>query len=863
MMPSLPIRRLYWKEARQLLPLLMLLGALAFVFHSFDLFDSHSTSRSLKSFGFHYALLFSVPVLFAVGAGAIVVGQEKEQRTITWLSSLPIKPQDLIRVKLVSCLLGLLAAWIISIVLLLVFGFLNSNRLQTPSSLQGEPATFFLSWPLHSLSLLLAGIALAWYSRSSLTGLLFLIPVAVLPGFLVDLIDHFARTSLHWGILPAATKFVLLSTIHIAICLSAYWLSWRFALRALSAQVVPSGKRDWLRVFGYKSLAAETEAFQPSVFQPKAILRPASALVWQSIRQNRKFLLWTAFFIIAAFVFVVRSASGIVNNEGIVGLVWQPFLLSSFFGACWIGVLTFQSDRMQRRIGFLAHRGVSVTLTWWTRQIVPISVLCLVIVVCYSLMNWNHDLRELKKYSLLFTLISLVALLLASYSVSQWVGQIFTHPIVAAVTSPLIAFTTFYYFFFAWRTLSAPIWLLALCFVIPLLATWTTMRRWMDSRLDKVFWMTHSVCLLAFLFMPWIPLTATLLTLPSGMSREIADELAVEAAKYKSYDFSVANKHLYIVIPRPPGLGVKLEPNETLASLRQYVMSHLQQIVRSHDGPLLIEQDVVDFLIKEAMLFRDNLSNRSTIKDVGTAVETEVEMNAETSDASQYRAFLKLSSDIVVRTRLCHQIRQQDRCDTIEIWLLSELQLAKGNPIAMKLIGDELYATITERLANWKARNDARRRSLALSWKEWLMPVVYAPNQRQVNYRKPIGQYYLRERSFDNDLSWLSNVIYKRNVSSLATHLWLLAKAGSTNGISNNSEDSPVEIFKRHWTRIASLVEVPVQFYGIGPRGEFLRADNPQRFVFETTNSQRRAPASQWFADWERQAAALVSKESP
>jgi len=535
-------------------------------------------------------------------------------------------------------------------------------------------------------------------------------------------------------------------------------------------------------------------------------------------------------------------------------------MLTAFFGGCWIGVLTFHSDRLQRRIGFLSDRGVSITLTWLTRQAVPISVLCTVIIFCYSLFSWNDNPR-FRNYADPFLIVSLVGLLLATYAVSQWVGQTFTSSISAAVASPPIAAATYFYLSFAWGALSAPIWLLVLCFVIPLLATWTTMRRWMDSRLDKVFWSTHSGFLLAFLFIPWVPMAATVLMLPSGMSREVADELAAEAKKHKSYEWTRNQARLSLVGPRSPTEADKLKPSETLASLRQKVLSALQQRVQATSGPLVIDPNTMGYIIAEAMLRSDQLLKRSKSEAVEKVGEDTDDADAVTNDAQQYRALLKLASDIVDRTRLCHSILQQDRCDTIEIWLLSELQRAKENPIAMKLIGDDLYATIAERLANSNDRNDARRRAVALSWQESQM-TNGDPDAPEGYSAFTLGQYYLG-RSYNFGRSLVDQAIGKQKVSSLASELWMLVKAGSRASGVTNTDRTLDNIPEAHWNRIASIAEVPVQFYGIGPRGEFLRADNANRFVFETSVSQRRAPASQWFADWERQAAALVSKESP
>jgi hypothetical protein len=850
---SPPIRRLYWKEARTLLPLLILLSALAAIFHIGGLLDSNSVGfTEINNLSIHYGIFIALPMLFAVGAGAITIGQEKELRTIQWLASLPICPQDLIRVKLVSCVLGLLAAWLLSGLILLTVSVIDSRALVIPDSWQGESKAFFYTWPLHSLYLLLSGIAIAWFSRSSPTGLILLIPIAILPGFAAYSFEYVYDMFFHLESVSPFARFVVLCVVQVGLCLTAYWLSWKFAIQVLSPQVIKSDNRSVFKKSKFSSFIAKSKAWQS-----RAVLPPASALVWQSFRQNRKFLLWTAIVIVTTFAVVINLVEGWGNDLGSGGSLWQLFLLSAFLGSSWIGVLTFQSDRVQRRIGFLSHRGVSATMTWWTRQVVPISVLCVVILACYSLVYDSRNATELKLGSSPFTVLALAAFLFSSYIIAQWVGQIFTAPIVAAVASPPVAVATVYYFFFAWQTLSAPLWLLALCFLVPLLATWTAMSRWMDARLDKVFWSTHFCFLVAFLFIPAIPLAATILTLPRGMSPEVAKELANEAAQHQGYDLLDNVKQLFVWTPRPTNVGVKLDPTETFASLQQQALSTLEKQVRATTGPLLIDLQTMDYLHAETTLGIDRI-----LKGLGGEIDAKTqEAVTETKDILYYRALLKLASDIVVRVRLSHLIRQQDHCDVIEIWLLREMQRAKNNPVAMKIVGDRLYATIAQRLSNSKDRNTARKRAVALSWKESQMPIRNARRQPDNVPRIALGQYVV-DRAYDYDPSWLNLAVRRQKLSALASELWMIAKEGTTAGNRLERDSRSESIFASNWNRIASIVDVPVQFYGIGPRGDFLRADDVNRFVFETASSQRQSPASQWFAGWEREAESLVIKES-
>ena len=90
---------LVWKESRQLLPLVVALMVVAAILFLSQLFFQDQPD-------WQHELIFLVfPGLFATGAGAVMVGQEREQGTMDWLSSLPITPRQLILTKFViaSC----------------------------------------------------------------------------------------------------------------------------------------------------------------------------------------------------------------------------------------------------------------------------------------------------------------------------------------------------------------------------------------------------------------------------------------------------------------------------------------------------------------------------------------------------------------------------------------------------------------------------------------------------------------------------------------------------------------------------------------------------------------------------------------
>ncbi|MFG0261965.1 MAG: ABC transporter permease [Novipirellula sp. JB048] len=111
-----------WKETRQQLPLALMLvavGALLMLFWGM-LQDAGAPAQAYAR-----SVPLVLPALFAAGAGALSVGQEKEQGTLWWLSAMPVTPRHLIWSKFLVALIGLATIWVYCWILL---GIVQSSR---------------------------------------------------------------------------------------------------------------------------------------------------------------------------------------------------------------------------------------------------------------------------------------------------------------------------------------------------------------------------------------------------------------------------------------------------------------------------------------------------------------------------------------------------------------------------------------------------------------------------------------------------------------------------------------------------------------------------------------------------------------
>ena len=81
---------LLWKEFRQVMPLILTVLGLGFGVLLMILVSSAFSSQRLKVEHGYWFLFLAMPMMYATGVGILLVGTEKESRSLTWIRSLPI-----------------------------------------------------------------------------------------------------------------------------------------------------------------------------------------------------------------------------------------------------------------------------------------------------------------------------------------------------------------------------------------------------------------------------------------------------------------------------------------------------------------------------------------------------------------------------------------------------------------------------------------------------------------------------------------------------------------------------------------------------------------------------------------------------
>ncbi len=791
---KLAMRRLIWKECRQLLPLilmLLLIGAALLLVVAWNAANYIDT-------------IFVLPILCAAGTAAVLIGQEKELRTLEWLQTIPVRPERVVMAKLAVGLAGLAVVWL---------GTYNlwwlGKQLVDPSipsfggSFRVWDGTGYL--PEFSVYLMLAGFWMAGRLRFSLVVLLLMIPAACLPGLVASAISGL--------VLLAPDGSDVISDISLgSFMLLAFVLAWRAGVSCLSAQstsrIFPGSRGDEQSVV---VLAAPT----PS---------PAGALLWQFLRQNW-WPLWGLGLLWAIGLGLLASTIYAQEEHP-----WNaPALLAALavtLSSSWLGTLVFASDRTHHRIQFLADRGVSAALTWWTRHGIPVALLAgmgtvvAVLAIC-AVLTWSSSWEQLGSFpvyssvpvfSMTMLLLTLTSGALA-YAASQWLAQVVLSPIISAICGPVFSSVAIGFFWFLAFGIGSPVWLLALVGTIPLLTTYALTRRWMEGRWDGTFWAGHTAGLLACCLLPLVPLCVALQR-PS-MSAETARALA-EGARWQN-DGSPR-------LGRPARLVMNWGTPKTHVDM---ATAQTHDVV--FDDPLAEVSNLAQQLEESSEPFSADWRTSQFLTSQATLEQWRIQHDPQHADREQFRRTLQVLLHYTQRLRMSDQIVDQDMADQHEIWLLQLLRQPDVEP----QLGEPLRQEIVRMLSDAKGRWQARRRALAISW------TSFRPHESTL-----LGGYDTAGMGLP--VAMIQRVLQAKRLSQSIADLWTIAN------------DGPVAATAERRARLAAAWNVPLSSYGLGPIGRYLRADDLASYLPEF---KRRAPATQWGAAWEDEAQRLANDD--
>jgi hypothetical protein len=704
MLLSIENRRLWWKELRQMVPLvILLLSMVPIMLLIYLIMDSPFRYRSSLERNINWPVYFvlGLPGIFAIGVGGLLIGQEKELRTLNWLTSLPISPRKLIASKLNSGLLALFVIWLvcapIAAILIPTVGT-DATRFQIISY-----------WLVYSLFLLTWSLAIHWRIQSVFVSLMTLIGVAIIPSILFYFIEEAVNA---WH----GKSGLLIDTLCIGVLIALALIGWRlvhrFGLVALSPE--RSAARAKPNLWSELTENHYRTPLEAAGYYQK--MSPWSALGWQSFAQNRR-MIWGLFSMMAVAGCMQVYRLFAIQSTALASPQWDRFLSGDVLpwmlyqlAGCWLGILAFQGDSHLRRITFLADRGISPASTWWTRHWAGIKFMLFYLLLFTAVLMWMPRL-QISSFDTIMIVSRVAALLLVSYTISQWLGQLVRGPIAAALLAPIISWLLTITGLFYLNFVGCPVWLLFAVGLVPWMATWLSRRIWMDQRSIKVAWVGHGFALVLMLVLPVLPGLLELYRTP-----RISPALQ---AKLKEFDVGARGGHYrnnYSINLKGPSYDIRFATQNRVlrdgtietdlfdyskpSSLRELNRRELDQLARQLEAntrPLTLQyQKATEFLTSFAELTRLGWKNQTP--------------DPESLDL--YRSSIRSLYLMVQGARRSNELIDQEKADRLEIFLLDELQL----PNAEDLVGASLMQSIVETLGDREARKIARRHALANSY---------------------------------------------------------------------------------------------------------------------------------------------------
>jgi hypothetical protein len=657
-------------------------------------------------------ILIAIPSLFAAGAGAISVSQEKESRTLGWLTSMPIPRGQLVATKFFSAVVCWLGLWMAVVIIARVCDQFQYSWLFPHADYEHPLHSFWICyWMANSFYLLVAGFVTAWWFGSSFGALMAFVPLAIAP--------YLLRSGLTMTLNPSASYLrpVFDTSLSQNLCLLAiglfilFWLNHHFSVRALAPQEVSPSKRTNPYSTG------DSVSTMRHLSTSDAVVKPSSALLWQFYQQNQ-----LAYLVLLGVALLVGLGTFYGLDRPTIVFGAMTGLLASI----WLGVLTFQGDGLHQRIRFLADRGLSPVHVWVTRQVLPWGAICL-ITLGYLVLLLRSSLAFDERLPLWLILSGLGFCL----GYGQWWGLVVRNPILAVLGAPVVVGTCFLYGIFSWQNLCGEwknLYLLVMG-IAPFVATLWTMESWMERRLVWSYWGRHLSVLLVVIGLPLASFGLYYWNYPR-LPRELRARLWDEGRKLPA---PLMSQH--ISLNRWSGED-DIGENEGSAHGEPIGGKSHQLDFDSRAGIAVSDSDLTD-LISSIALDRFRLEQAPD----------------NTKNLLRYRERLEILRSIAVELRKSTSLKSQAHADLAERRLIVELE----HPQAKERMTKESWENSIELVGDSQGRNAARRRAVLASWCYYTIHLGHAENPVYVPGISEYQVYGTRPRATHS--LWVDNLV--------------------------------------------------------------------------------------------------------
>ncbi|TWU49192.1 hypothetical protein [Rubripirellula reticaptiva] len=685
-------RWLWWKEFRMLMPLVGLLVGVTILLFFISSFVDRSLYTITYSDDLRRLVPLAFPLLFAVGSGAVLVGQEREMRTIEWMSSLPLTPRQWVTTKTVVATVGLAIMWGFAALCLSMTdggGGVGSRwRISGAAGVSSSPIGYPL-WFLFSIYLMLCGFYTAWRVKDQFHAIVLLIALACGPILLTEAFRwtfNVVNDRNHGADDLQGVTFMFTAILTGLIG----WRSQRAAMTTLLPKVADDRE----------TLANETTGHPASFWSSAPMLGTSwSSMIWQSARSAPIAFAITATMVLVGLIVPLTLPQGEANN---IAATFAPLLiLLGPLAIAWLGVLVFQNDGSAARLRFLADRGVSPTKVYLARHAVPLSTFAFCLIVYTIVSIWRAESVETQHRPFLVPSLLTIAMMgWVMYSVSQWTSQLFRTLVLSVIVSPILAAMVLGWLIWSSFALQTPAWILATVSLVPMLTTWCLMPRFMDQR-DRPISFIWATAVAGIIFGAPILHAAWQIAQVPGMATETRNQLLSEGQRLRK---SVAVPYVLSLSPRDTDIftSARLDSRVPVDQVIRWLDNEpqtpvafiptLAELRNRRNVPATADQFNVETIFNRLMLERMNFQSSG---------------NWET-----FSPWLVAASEISRSLRLSVSWRDQDVADVVEIWIADTLQL----PTVAEQSSSEAYQLTLKNLPNKTARAKSRRGAVLGSW---------------------------------------------------------------------------------------------------------------------------------------------------
>lgn len=765
-------RALFWKEFRQVMPLLLTVLGMGFGTLLMILIATALASGKSIAYDSSYWFLFlAMPMMYATGVGILVVGADKESRTLNWLRSLPIQSKDIALSKLLAAVLSLALVWLVAWSSWAVFaGSLGVSPWKSQSmDIYSMNAGDWLlpTYVMVSLFLCLAGLAFAWRFESQILSLVLLIPAALAIWCLSYGIATYltaGKSDLEFRNLIDSGVYLMSLAIGSLIALIYGWRASQWALGAMTAPKQESNawfSTTWSAVTGLLIGETSQERFSEG-WATRPTVTPLGGMLWQMIQQNGRW--WLLIGLLSLIVLLGGMYNGMIGHlgsiDGSISDAWIFYVvipLGLLSGL--LGVLAFQSDGIEHRVRFYADRGVSPTLLWVTRHWIPVTILMGTAFVRFITLRMVHGSSS--SWFMVDTAV-LFAISLCSYTVGQWVSQFIKSPILSAIVLPGVLFTQYVYCIFMVILMESPWWLLTLCFAIGALATWWMMRPWMERRIDWKYYLQHMLFSLTALIIPLIPGLWKIWNLPNMPSelRGSLVSLAMQNSPVRQDVLSLPQPYLQSL-----SFGDKQESGQS-------VLAYNESIREKQKNELLKQARSLEYWVASQELKKSLEAYIAELAALQSSLEPFDANSKKDLEVSlgKYREAMAAIPDLVKMLRATKRLRICDAAERIELIAFGHCKHSQ----AKEWMGESVYESILELLGDDQARDQSRRVALAVAW--WVPEPRYNRPRLLETYGLdgyPIN-YSNKNRRYANSDSVPASIAMLRSRDLYVADLWKL-----------------------------------------------------------------------------------------